>query len=365
MDKTTFLRWNQLAYLSTFRPIMIILIFSIGNFISVNAQSFKDLKTHKTLKLKAQGSFYVGGEKVSQTFEELGSFGPGSTIMVNQMYVKYMIPKKVKKLPVIMIHGMALTGKTWETTPDGRMGWEEYFVRKGYPSYTVDQVARGRSGFNQAIFNNVRTKKVDAAETPMARRFADEFVWPNFRVGEKMNEPFADTQFPVSHLDEFAKQGIPDLTGILPDFSPNYGPLAELSSNLGKAILISHSQSGVFPIEVALINPESVRAIISLEPGYVRVDLDEEKIKLLAKIPTFFIFGDYLELPTGIAHSWQNAYEESLKYAETINNAGGNVKVLRLQDIGMKGNSHMLMQDLNNLDIADMVMDWLKSKELK
>lgn len=42
----------------------------------------------------------------------------------------------------------------------------------------------------------------------------------------------------------------------------------------------------------------------------------------------------------------------------------GNVKVLRLQDIGMKGNSHMIMQDLNNLEIADMVMEWLKSKRL-
>lgn len=346
-------------------PMVILFIFSIGNFISVSAQGFNDLKTNKELlQLKAQGSFYVGGEKVSQTFEELGSFGPGSTIMVNQMYVKYMIPAtEVKKLPVIMVHGMALTGKSWETTPDGRMGWDEYFVRKGYPSYIVDQIARGRSGFNQAIFNKVRTNKVDADQTPSVSRFADEFVWPNFRVGEKINEPFEDTKFPISHLDDFAKQGVPDLTGTLPDFSPNYRALVELSSELGKAILISHSQSGTFPIEAALINPENIKAIVSLEPGFVRVDLNEDRIKLLAKIPIFFIFGDYLELPTGISHSWQNAYEESLKFAEIINKAGGEVKVLRLQDIGMKGNSHMLMQDLNNLEIADMVMEWIESKE--
>ncbi|UWX54518.1 hypothetical protein NYZ99_16640 [Maribacter litopenaei] len=68
--------------------------------------------------LQSQGSFYVGGETVEQSFEELGSFGPGKTITVNQMYVRYMTPvTEAKKLPVIMIHGMALTGKTWETTP--------------------------------------------------------------------------------------------------------------------------------------------------------------------------------------------------------------------------------------------------------
>ncbi|MBT8308258.1 MAG: hypothetical protein KJN85_15070, partial [Maribacter sp.] len=80
-------------------PMVLLLIFSIGNFISVSAQGYKDLKTDKQpLLLEAQGSFYVGGEKVSQTFDELGSFGPGTTIMVNQMYVKYMIPaSEVKK----------------------------------------------------------------------------------------------------------------------------------------------------------------------------------------------------------------------------------------------------------------------------
>ena len=45
-----------------------------------------------------------------------------------------------------MLHGATLTGKSWETTPDGRMGWDEYFVRKGHPVYVPDQVGRGRSG---------------------------------------------------------------------------------------------------------------------------------------------------------------------------------------------------------------------------
>ena len=72
------------------------------------------------------------------------------------MYVRYMVPQGADgNPPVVMVHGATLTGKSWETTPDGRMGWDEYFVRRGHPVYVPDQVGRGRSGFNQAVFNNV------------------------------------------------------------------------------------------------------------------------------------------------------------------------------------------------------------------
>ena len=84
-----------------------------------------------------------------------------------------------------MVHGATLTGKSWETTPDGRMGWDEYFVRKGHPVYVPDQVGRGRSGFNQAVFNNVRAGSAPANTLPRWLRFSDEGVWPNFRIGPK------------------------------------------------------------------------------------------------------------------------------------------------------------------------------------
>ncbi len=84
-----------------------------------------------------------------------------------------------------MVHGATLTGKSWETTPDGRMGWDEYFVRKGHPVYVPDQVGRGRSGFNQAVFNNVRAGSTPPANQPVWLRFSDEGVWPNFRFGVK------------------------------------------------------------------------------------------------------------------------------------------------------------------------------------
>ena len=111
---------------------------------------------------------------------------PAGHIAVNQMYVRYMVPQGGDgNVPVVMVHGATLTGKSWETTPDGRMGWDEYFVRKGHPVYVPDQVGRGRSGFNQAVFNDVRAGSTPPANLPIWLRFSDEGVWPNFRFGLK------------------------------------------------------------------------------------------------------------------------------------------------------------------------------------
>ena len=151
------------------RPVVLIGIAAtvLGAPAGVIAQALKDVKTaDKPLVLKAQGSFFVGGEKVEQTAGELGDLGPGGHITVNQMYVRYMVPQDGDgNVPVVMVHGATLTGKSWETTPDGRMGWDEYFVRKGHPVYVPDQVGRGRSGFNQALLNDVRAGSKPAGRT--------------------------------------------------------------------------------------------------------------------------------------------------------------------------------------------------------
>ena len=112
----------------------VVLLGAFGTAITAAAQELRDLRTPESpLVLKALGSFYVGGEMVSQTATEIGLYG-GGQLVVNQMYVQYMIPQGNAKTPVVMVHGATLSGKTYETTPDGRMGWAEYFVRRE-PSY--------------------------------------------------------------------------------------------------------------------------------------------------------------------------------------------------------------------------------------
>lgn len=336
----------------------------LGATIRAGAQELKDIQTSKTpLALKAQGSFFVGGETVEQAQAELGSFGPGGHISVNQMYVRYMIPQDGdRNVSVVMIHGMALTGKTWETTPDGRMGWDEYFARKGHPVYVPDQVGRGRSGFNQAVFNNVRAGGAPPSGQPPMLRFSDENTWPNFRFGPKPGLPYPDSQFPVEAVGELAKQGVPDLSSTLPRPNPTYKALSDLAIQLKRAVLVSHSQSGSFPLEAALINSTGIKAAVLVEPGRCPAGYTDQQITTLKTLPILVVFGDHLgDVPTGIpGHSWQTASDSCRTFTARVNAAGGNARMLSLPDQGIRGNSHMLMQDKNNLQIADLILKWIK-----
>ena len=83
------------------------------------------------------------------------------------MYVQYQIPENGNRhVPVVMVHGCCLSSKTWETTPDGRMGWNEYFVRKDRPVYLADQVSRARSGFDPTNHQCRESGAVPASELP-------------------------------------------------------------------------------------------------------------------------------------------------------------------------------------------------------
>ena len=42
-----------------------------------------------------------------------------------------------------------------------------------------------------------------------------------------------------------------------------------------------------------------------------------------------------------------------------INAAGGDATMLHLPDVGLLGNSHILMQDKNNLQVASLILKWI------
>ena len=330
--------------------------------VGATAQALADVTTPDTpLVLKAQGSFYVGGESVEQTQGQLGNLGPGGHITINQIYVRFMVPQGGDgNVPVVMLHGATLTGKSWETTPDGRMGWDEYFVRKGYSVYVPDQVGRGRSGFNQAVLNDVRAGVTPADKLPPWLRFSDEVVWPNFRFGAKPGEPFADTQFPVSALGELSKQAVPDISFGFPQANPNWKALADLAGQLKGAVLMGHSQSGSFPLEAALLNPPAAKGLVLVEPGRCP-EYTADQIKTLAAVPILVVFGDHRDTPTGLSTlpTWQQRYEMCQAMIGRLKSAGGRAEMLAPPDRGIKGNSHMIMQDRNHLQIADLILQWI------
>lgn len=345
----------------------VVLAGTLGMGMSASAQQFQDVQTPRSpLVLKAQGSFFIGGNSVLQTATEVG-FGPPGHVAINQMYVEYKIPEEGDRNnpPLVLIHGGTLTGKAYETTPDGRMGWEEYFVRKGHAVYNLDQAGIARSGFNQAVNNDVRAGVDPPTALRSMARVNDELGWVNFRFGPSFGVAYSDGQFPVGAAGEFSKQNNPITSGLLPTPNPNYKELSDLAVMLKGAVLIGHSASGLFPVQAALTNPTGIKALVDIEPvGCQSASYTASQIATLATVPILVVFGDHLDAPP-IAINWLNNFNDCKAFVARVNAANGHAKMLHPADLGIHGNSHMMMQDKNNLQIADLILKWIDESEGK
>lgn len=305
----------------------------------------------------------LSSESEEQTKNEMGGFYPNGHVTVNQMYVNFMIPSKIKdSTSFVFIHGMNLSGKTYETLPDGTMGWNEYFARKGCAVYVVDQVGHGRSGFNQKKYNKAKNKEIELAQQPGIIRISDENTLKNFRITNSADSAVPNGKFPLKAIGEFSKQSIPFMAATVPNPNPNFKDLSILSASLKQTVLVSHSQSGSFPLQTALVDAKGIKAVVMLEPGGTGDGYTDEQIKLLSSIPVLIIYGDNIENDTGVpGHSWKTYFDGWNKFIGRIISAGGVARMIYLPESGMKGNSHMLMMDTNNQQIANLILEWLAS----
>jgi pimeloyl-ACP methyl ester carboxylesterase len=306
--------------------------------------------------LKDQGSFFVNGEVV--TSDNPGGGNQPGRIVVNQMYVEYWIPAKQKAgvWPVIMVHGSGHTGKTYDTTPDGREGWRTYFARKGYPVYVVDHVGRARSGWDPTPINNAETK-ADPGLVPKGGliRFTYERAWEVFRFGPRPDEWWPESKFPKEFIDQYMAQLVPNTEATLsqPPRKTVDG-LVALVDKIGPAIVMVHSQSGIYGSLTAVARPELVKGLINVE-GRSGFQLTPEQTRALATIPTLVVAGD---------HAWP-AEKESREAVAALKTLGGKADFFATYEKGVRGNTHMLMMDLNNLEIADWILAWLDKNTRK
>jgi hypothetical protein len=319
------------------------------------------------LVLKDSGSFFVGGQlelsdAISTNPNGPAGFGYSNSdyITVDQMYVQFEVPKGTAgNIPVVMIHGCCLTAKSWEDTPDGRMGWYEYFVRKNHAVYLPDQSSRARSGFDATSINEVALGLQPPSHLPAIFTFGRNSAWDLFRFGPRYPQVWPDEQFPMQAINEFSKQVIPDENATLPNPNPTYANLAQTAILAGGAVVIGHSESGFFPEQAALSNSSGIRGMISIEGGCPA--LNAGQIESLSKIPVLFIFGDHLAGSDISAPLWTGNVTACKKVTKQINAAGGNAQFWELPKLGLHGNSHMLMMDRNNLQIADLILQWMKT----
>jgi hypothetical protein len=160
-------------------------------------------------------------------------------------------------------------------------------------------------------------------------------------------------RYPIAAQAEFWKPMVPDSIASLPTPNPTVPALCELAQKIGNTVLMSHSQSGIYPFQTAVLSQKGIAAIVAIEPGACPTPTDD--LKPYVGLPILVLFGDYVdEFPR-----WAPRLANCRAFAKAANAAGGKTEVLVLPEIGIKGNTHMLMQDDNSLDIADILLDWI------
>ena len=313
------------------------------------------------LNLADEGIFFVGGRPVVSSHPGVSPAGPvkPGTVIVDQMYVHYRIPaSRTSAYPIVLVHGGGLTGASYETTPDGREGWATYFARKGHAVYVVDTPGRGRAGFNATAINRAKAESDVAGVPPSMLMVTSELAWALFRFGPAYGTPHPNTQFPTEAMAAFGAQGVPFAEVMLDGGAMATAPraLGAVLDRIGPSVVVVHSLAGPFADALVELRPKLVKAVINIEGAQSVVPTDSQ-IAAYRGVPVLELFADHLEAPVFTARP---RYDARKAVVERINrNEGGKATLVRLPEVGMQGNSHMLMQDKNNLQVADYLLDWL------
>ena len=319
------------------------------------------LRDTTPLSLRDMGSFHVGGRRVEVTGQPVKEIvrvagGPTSKLDLNggyhveQMYAQYfLVANRRGKWPILMWHGGGLTGATYETTPDGREGWRDMLLRKGWDVYVSDATERGRSGFASPVI--WKDDPVFLTETD---------PWDRFRIGPgpgsfatNPRKLLPGNQFPIEAYDNFLKQIVPRWLSTDEAIISAYTALVD---RVCPCIVLAHSQGGHFAIKVAEKRADKIKALVNVEPA----TSGSNDAAALKGVPMLLVYGDYIEQDP----RWVAYRKAAMEYAGKMKDAGGSFDVVDLPAQGIKGNSHMLMMDKNNREVLETISKWLVGKGL-
>jgi hypothetical protein len=317
------------------------------------------------IALKEMGSFHVGGREVlisGKPVKEVvftpggvpAKVDPNGVYQVEQMYVQYFIPQNQRgTLPLLMWHGGGLTGVTYETTPDGREGWLNYFIKKGWAVYNSDAVERGRSGW--AMYPDVfKGEPVFLTKENPFERFRIGAGPGSYNKDPAKMKLMPGSQFPTEGYDNFTKQGVPRWTTTDAAIIAAY---TELVDKVCPCVVLIHSQSGQFGLKVAQARPDKVKALVLVEPAGLG---DPKQMDRLKNVPLLAIYGDYIEQDP----RWPKIRAAGIEFFEGVRKAGGRYDVVDLPKAGIRGNSHMIMMDRNSDQVAGVIQGWLEKQGL-
>lgn len=315
------------------------------------------------------GSFHVGGgltklegmpprDRVSTPGGPVYHVDQNGEIVAGQMYVQFhKLVSPRARAPLLLWHGGGMTGACWETTPDGRPGWQTFFLRAGFNTYVCDAVERGRASW--APYPQIYP------EAPYFRTAKD--AWEDtFRFGPRgswhpdpaQRRTYPGLRFPIDAFEAFLAQGVPRWA------CNDVRTLAAYDALIRRldpgVIVLAHSQGGAFALAAALNAPDRVRAVIVLDPSGAP-DPATSHASRLCGVPHLIIWGDNWQ----DNDFWRRSRPASEHWRDALLAAGCDVTHIDLPQRGIAGNSHALMADDNSDDIARIVLDWLTARGLE
>ena len=334
----------------------------------------KESTNDQYITIKEQGSFAISGSVITNpgTFDAIKRTPEGQTYHGDHAYVFYQIPAEARKYPLVMWHGFGQFSKTWETTPDGREGFQNIFLRRGFSVYLIDQPRRGSAGRS--------TTEATITPTPDEQFWFNVFrigVWPDYFLGVQFSKD-------PETLNQYFRSMTPNIGGFDTEVITN--ATSGLFDKIGEGILVTHSHSGGFEWATAIKN-DKIKAIVSYEPGsgfpfpegeapapmassagpLEPVSVSKEEFLKLTKIPIIIYYGDNIPAdadPNPGVDGWRVRLEMAKLWRDAVNEQGGDVTLVHLPEIGIKGNTHFPFSDLNNVEIANLMSNWLKEKGL-
>jgi pimeloyl-ACP methyl ester carboxylesterase len=330
----------------------------------------------QSFSLDSMGVFFVGGERTDAPYSDGRDASlptSGRSTVSHQGKVSFFIPETVTGANIILIPGFGLSSSIYLTTPDGREGWAQYFVRQGHPVYIMDIPHRSSSGFAIDAINGCM--KADPAfpctEDIMLGKTSLEQPWSVWGFGPEFGVSFPDSRFPAQPLQEnyieqfgasfevFSGSG---RMGAATNGEASQQALAELLDRVGPSVLIMHSAAGALGFRYARSSPTQVKALVAVET--VACPAVDNADNPLAGIPFLALYGDYVEARSAGGHPRRRASCKAA--ADAIGSHGTHARFIDLPgELAIKGNSHLMMQDNNSNDLAGLISEWLQAGQIR
>lgn len=332
-------------------PYVAIAVCVLVTLHTADAPADEDAE-RQPLVLSEMGVLYVGGHETALTSAQRGRRAAATTQTqtVEQALVHYLIPTKearADKSPIVMVPGMGLTSYLYLGTPDRRDGWAQIFARAGHPVYVFDEPNNAIAGFDVNPFSTPQELK-----TPAFMRWPNETVWRRWGIGPETGTTFEDGRYPAEQIDQLYASITPVYRAPGARFGAGVKAeaLVELLEAIGPATLILHSASGPTGLEATRLRPDLVNAIVAVEITGTPTDATDIQNHFADK-RFIGVFGDHFEV-----RNMAGRHEACQDTARLIRESGGTAEVIWLPELGIHGNSHLMMQETNNKEIAEMIL---------